>query len=98
MAREELLTVKQVHEEYPDFSEQKINFAIRQKTLKAIKRGTKYYFTRSAWNEYIGIPSNDESIKKDLEISNLKNRITIYENQMKMLKSLIGTVSNLVGL
>jgi hypothetical protein len=94
---EELLTVKQAHDEKPEFSEQKINFAIREGTLKAKRIGTKNYFTRSAWNEYLGIPSNDESIKKDLRIKELEGQLKAYEIKIRAFETLATSLKGLIG-
>jgi len=98
MENKELLTVKQAHKENPDFSEQKINFAIRQGLLKAKKLGTKYYFSRSAWNEYLGVPVENETLKKDLRIKELEGEVKEYRMKLEALKNIIHSINNIAGL
>ena len=95
--REELLTVKMAVEEYPEFTTQKINFAIRQGALKAKKIGTKYYFTREALNQYLGIDNRDSGVEKDLEIARLKHEVEKYKSQITMFRDLLLTCKGILG-
>lgn len=98
MNNNEILTFKDIHSEYPDFSEQKLGFAAREGKLKAVKRGSKYYVTRSALNDYLGISNSDEELKKDLEIAKLKGQIKSLETQLQAFKSIAISLNNIVGL
>ena len=96
-AKFELLRTKQVAEELgkPLQFVQKI---IREGILKATKSGKEYLVTRQDLNKYLGIENNDEFLKKDLEIAQLKSKIKNYELQISTLKRVLGTLNNIIGL
>lgn len=93
----EILTLKQISEEY-NIAYQKVCYAARTGALKAVKRGTKYYASRQAANEYMGIENKEDDLKRDLEIAELRNKVKIYENQINTLKGLISTAGSIIGL
>lgn len=93
----EILTLKQMSEDY-NIAYQKCCYAARTGALKAVKRGTKYYVSRQAANEYMGIDNNEDNLKRDLEISELKNKVKLYEQQINTLKGLLSTARSVIGL
>lgn len=97
MAREELLKLFQVAEEtgLPLATIQK---HVRQGKLKAKRTGRIYLVTRKDLNAYLGIENNEEDLKKDLEIANLKSKVKTYEYQLKTIKVMISNLENMIGL
>ncbi len=95
--REELLTLKQINVEYPEFSTQKLSAAIRKGELKAVKRGLPYYVTRQNLNTYLGINNSNADISKDLEIAKLKQELNKYKTELNTIKGLINTCSAILG-
>lgn len=95
--REELLTLKQINIEYPQFSTQKLSASIRKGELKAVKRGLSYYVTRQNLNTYLGINNSNTDINKDLEIARLKQELNKYKTELNTIKGLIGTCSAILG-
>ncbi|MBN1040086.1 DNA-binding protein [Clostridium botulinum] len=98
MGKEELLTTKKAHEEQPEIPTTSITLAIRQGKLKANKINGNYQFTRTEWNKYLGIETNDESLKKDLEIVELRGKIKSLETQISAFKSVASSLNNIIGL
>ncbi|WP_243184363.1 helix-turn-helix domain-containing protein [Clostridium beijerinckii] len=96
MSKEELLTPKKAHEEQPQIPITSITLAARQKKLKTSKINGNYYFTRTAWNEYLGIETNDERLKKDLEIAELKGKIKSLETQIQAFKSVASSLNHII--
>lgn len=98
MGKEELLNVKKAHAEQPEIPATSITLAIRQGKLKATKINGTYQFSRIEWNRYLGIETNDESLKKDLEIAELRGKIKSLETQIQAFKSVAGSLNNIIGL
>ncbi|WP_294403976.1 helix-turn-helix domain-containing protein [uncultured Clostridium sp.] len=97
MAKQELLKLFEVAEEVglPLATIQK---HVRTGMLKAKRNGRIYLVTRTDLNAYLGIENNEEVLKKDLEIANLKAKVKTYEYQLKTIKSMIGNLDNIIGL
>lgn len=92
-----LLTVKQIIEQYPDFSSQKINFLIREGRLKAKKIGTKYYINREVWNQFIGISTNIEDTQKDIELIKLKAELENLQIKYNAICAYLRTANSLIA-
>ncbi|MFW2490948.1 helix-turn-helix domain-containing protein [Clostridium chromiireducens] len=71
---------------------------IRKGKLKAIKSGTEYLIEKSEVDRYLGITTNDESLKKDLEIAELKGKVKSLETQIQAFKSVASSLNNIIGL
>ncbi|AJH02171.1 excisionase [Clostridium beijerinckii] len=71
---------------------------IRKGKLKAIKSGTEYLIEKSEVDRYLGITANDESLKKDLEIAELKGKIRTLETKIQAFKSVASSLNNIIGL
>lgn len=71
---------------------------IRKGKLKATKSGTEYLIEKSEVDRYLGITTNDESLKKDLEIAELKGKIRSLETQIQAFKSVASSLNNIIGL
>lgn len=71
---------------------------IRLGKLKAIKSGTEYLIEKSEVDRYLGIETNDEVLKKDLEIERLKGRVKSLETQIQAFKSVASSLNNIIGL
>ena len=71
---------------------------IRTGKIKATKSGTEYLIEKSEVDRYLGIETNDESLKKDLEIAELKGKIKSYEMQLQAFKSVASSLSNIISL
>lgn len=46
--------------------------------------------------KYLGIETNDESLKKDLEIAELKGKIKSLETQIQAFKSVASSLNNII--
>lgn len=97
MARKELLKLFQVSEEV-GLPLSTIQKHVREGKLKAKKNGREYLVTREDLNLYLGIESNEDSLKKDLEIANLKSKVKTYEYQLKTIKTMISNLDNIIGI
>lgn len=71
---------------------------IRTGKIKATKSGTEYLIEKSEVDRYLGIETNDESLKKDLEIAELKGKIKSYEIQLQAFKSVASSLNSIIGL
>lgn len=71
---------------------------IRTGKIKATKSGTEYLIEKSEIDRYLGIETNDESLKKDLEIAELKGKIKSYEMQLQAFKSVASSLNSIIGL
>jgi len=71
---------------------------IRTGKIKATKSGTEYLIEKSEVDRYLGIETNDESLKKDLEIAELKGKIKSYEMQLQAFKSVASSLNNIIGM
>ncbi|WP_294378203.1 helix-turn-helix domain-containing protein [uncultured Clostridium sp.] len=100
MARQEiqeLLAVSEISSIY-GVQPATIQKHIREHKLKAKKIGKKYMVTRRDLNVYLGIENNEEDLRKDLEIANLKAKVKTYEYQLKTIKAMISNLDNIIGL
>lgn len=97
MARQELLKLFEVAEEV-GLPVSTIQKHVREGKLKAKRNGRVYLVTRADLDLYLGTESNEESLKKDLEIANLKARVKTYEYQLKTIKAMISNLDNIIGL
>lgn len=97
MARQELLKLFEVAEEV-GLPLSTIQKHVREGKLKAKRNGRIYLVTRSDLNLYLGTESNEEDLKKDLEIANLKSKVKTYEYQLKTIKAMISNLENIIGL
>ncbi len=95
MAKHELLKLFQVAEE-TGLPLSTIQKHVRERKLKAKRNGREYLVTRTDLNLYLGIENNEDKIKKDLEIANLKNKVTTYEYQLKTIKNMINNLDNII--
>lgn len=71
---------------------------IRSGKIKAVKSGTEYLIEKSEVDRYLGIETNDESLKKDLEIAELRGKIKSLETQIQAFKSIASSLNNIIGL
>ncbi|NRT92255.1 helix-turn-helix domain-containing protein [Clostridium beijerinckii] len=69
---------------------------IRKGKIKAIKSGTEYLIEKSEVDKYLGIETNDESLKKDLEIVELKGKIKSLETQIQAFKSVASSLNHII--
>lgn len=97
MARQELLRLSEVAKEV-GLPVSTIQKHVREGKLKAKRNGRVYLVTRVDLDSYLGIESNEEGLKKDLEIANLKAKVKTYEYQLKTIKAMISNLDNMIGL
>lgn len=97
MARQELLKLSEISSEY-GIQVVTLQKHIREKKLKAKRIGKTYMVTRKDLNVYLGIENNEEDLRKDLEIANLKAKVKTYEYQLKTIKAMISNLDNIIGL
>lgn len=97
MARQELLKLFEVAEEV-GLPLSTIQKHVREGKLKAKRNGRIYLVARADLNAYLGTENNEEDLKKDLEIANLKAKLKTYEYQLKTIKAMISNLDNIVGL
>ncbi|MDR3594931.1 helix-turn-helix domain-containing protein [Clostridium sp.] len=71
---------------------------IRKGKIKATKSGTEYLIEKSEVDKYLGIETNDESLKKDLEIAELKGKIKSLETKVQAFKSVANSLNNIIGI
>ena len=71
---------------------------IRKGKIKAIKSGTEYLIEKSEVDRYLGITTNDESLKKDLEIAELRGKIKSLETKVQAFKSVASSLNNIIGI
>lgn len=98
MENKDLITVKQAHKEFPDFSTQKICYNIRAKKLSAKKIGRKYYIDRTVLYKFLGLETTKEEekdLKKDLLIAQLKAEIAQYKQKLLALQAILNTCGDL---
>ncbi|MBY6977430.1 helix-turn-helix domain-containing protein [Clostridium botulinum] len=95
MSKRELLKLFQVSQEV-GLPLSTIQKHVREGKLKAKKNGREYLVTRIDLNSYLGIESNEDALKKDLEIANLKNKVKTYEYQLKNIKNMINNLDNII--
>ena len=97
MARQELLRLSEVAKEV-GLPVSTIQKHVREGKLKAKRNGRVYLVTRVDLDSYLGIESNEEGLKKDIEIANLKSKLKTYEYQLKTIKAMISNLDNMIGL
>ena len=97
MVKQELLKLFEVAEEV-GLPLSTIQKHVREGKLKAKKNGRVYLVTRADLNSYLGTENNEEDLKKDLEIANLKSKVKTYEYQLKTIKAMISNLDNIIGL
>lgn len=71
---------------------------IRTGKIKATKSGTEYLIEKSEVDRYLGIETNDESLKKDLEMAELKGKVKTLETQIQAFKSVASSLNNIIGI
>lgn len=91
--REELLSVKQVSMELGDIPVSTVQKHIREGKLKATKNGRYYLVTRSDLNSYLGINNTTEMLSKDFEISQLKQKLKLYEQKIKTIEMMLNNLN-----
>ena len=96
MNKQELLDLNQIHEE-TGIVVTTLQSDIRKQKLKAKRIGRKYLVTREDLNRYLGIENVDEILKRDLEISKLKNQLEGYKRQYTTLKQLMNTMQDVMN-
>lgn len=62
------------------------------------KCGKNYLIPKREVDRILGIETDDESLKKDLEIAKLKGQITTLETKLQAFKSIAISLNNIVGL
>lgn len=62
------------------------------------KCGKGYLIPKREVDRLLGIETDDESLKKDLEIERLKGRVKSLETQLQAFKSVAISLNNIVGL
>lgn len=73
-----------------------ISAEIRKGRLKAVKSGKEYLISRKDLNSYLGIESNDESLRKDLIIKELQAKIKNYEVKINTFKGMLSTMESIM--
>lgn len=69
---------------------------IRQGKITGVKSGKEYLITRQELNKYLGIETDDRTLKKDLYIKELEGKVENYELRINTLKRLLVTLENVV--
>lgn len=93
----ELLTLNQIHEEYPALPVSTLQKSYREKKLIGIKIGRSIKVSRKNLNKYLGIETTDQLLEKDLEIARLKNQLEGYKRQYATLKQLMSTMQGVIN-
>ncbi|NFN05144.1 helix-turn-helix domain-containing protein [Clostridium botulinum] len=71
---------------------------IRLGNIHATRSGTTLLITKEEIDRYLGIETNDQSLKKDLEIVQLKGKIKSLETQIQAFKSVASSLNNIIGI
>ena len=71
---------------------------IRKGNIKAIKSGKEYLIEKREVDRYLGIETNDESLKKDLKIKELEGKIKSYEIQIQAVKGIVGSLESVIDM
>ncbi len=71
---------------------------IRLGRLKAKKSGVEYLIEKTEVDRYLGIETNDESLKKDLEIEKLKGQVKSLQTKIEAFKSVANSLNNIIGM
>ncbi|MFL0165240.1 helix-turn-helix domain-containing protein [Candidatus Clostridium helianthi] len=69
---------------------------IRKGKIKAVKSGTEYLIEKSEIDRYLGIETNDGSLRKDLEIAELKGKIKSLETQINAFKQVASSLNHII--
>ncbi|HBJ1646725.1 helix-turn-helix domain-containing protein [Clostridium sp. ZBS20] len=69
---------------------------IRLGKIKARKSGTEYLIEKSEVDRYLGIETNDENLRKDLEIVELRGKIKSLETQISAFKNVAISLNNII--
>lgn len=75
-----------------------VRLEINKGNIDARKSGTTWLIPRKEVDRYLGITTNDESLKKDLEIAELKGKIKSLETQIQAFKSVASSLNNIIGI
>lgn len=62
------------------------------------KCGKNYLIPKREVDRLLGIETDDESLKKDLEIAKLKGQIKSLETQLQAFKSIAISLNNIIGI
>ena len=62
------------------------------------KCGKNYLIPKREVDRLLGIETDDESLKKDLEIEKLKGQIKSLETQLQAFKSIAISLNNIIGI
>lgn len=91
--KKEVYEIREASEEY-GIPYSRIYNGVRSKELEAKKVVGKWYVTKEALDEWLGIkPSNDEITELKLENQQLQMKIKAYESQYRVIKELLQTLN-----
>lgn len=71
---------------------------IRLGRLKAKKSGVEYLIEKTEVDRYLGIETDDESLKKDLEIEKLRGQVKALQTKIEAFKSVANSLNNIIGM
>ena len=71
---------------------------IRKGNIKAKKIGTEYVVEKAELDRYLGIETNDESLKKDLEIEKLRGQVKALQTKIEAFRSVANSLNNIIGM
>ena len=71
---------------------------IRLGRLKAKKSGVEYLIEKTEVDRYLGIETDDESLKKDLEIEKLRGQVKALQTKIEAFKSVANSLKNIIGM
>lgn len=95
MGKQELLKLFEVSEEI-GLPVSTIQKHVREGKLKANRNGREYLVTRVDLNRYLGIETNEDTLRRDLEIVDLKNKVKTYEYQLRTIKNMVSNLENML--
>ncbi|KFX59296.1 helix-turn-helix domain-containing protein [Clostridium botulinum] len=75
-----------------------VTHLLRNGEIKGTKSGTTWLIPKEEVDRYLGIETNEEGLKKDLEIVELKGKIRSLETQIQAFKSVASSLNNIIGL
>ncbi|NFN81868.1 helix-turn-helix domain-containing protein [Clostridium botulinum] len=75
-----------------------VTHLLRNREIKGTKSGTTWLIPKEEVDRYLGIETNEEGLKKDLEIVELKGKIRSLETQIQAFKSVASSLNNIIGL
>lgn len=70
---------------------------VREEKLIAKKNGREYIITKENLDKYLGIQTNIEELKNEIEIAKLKSEIECYKMKVNTFKNLIQTIENVLN-